>query len=286
MPRGEGHCRCPACETLFPDAPTGVPDLRLRAPKRVSVDLPIGEPLLSAVDVAWQPLAEHPHPAVDFSGISLANHLSRELLSHFPRATAPDRLMLDLGCGTSLHRPVAERAGFQYVGLDFANRRAPLLGDAQALPFRDATFDFILSIAVLEHVPHPPLMLREMFRVLRPGGRVIGTASFLEPFHGNSFQHHSHLGLYWALRASGFNVSHIAPGWDGLTAQTQMALLAGCPKLLAAFAAAPLRLLHGAWWRLLKSLRPGWDETSRRQKVAGAFTFLATRPQEAVDETP
>jgi SAM-dependent methyltransferase len=52
--------------------------------------------------------------------------------------------------------------------------------DGQALPFRDACFDVVLSHAVIEHVPDAPLYLRECRRVLKPGGWMyLSTAPYL-----------------------------------------------------------------------------------------------------------
>ena len=44
--------------------------------------------------------------------------------------------------------------------------------DAQSLPFRDNVFDDAVSCHVIEHVPNPTRMLREMLRVVKPGGSI------------------------------------------------------------------------------------------------------------------
>lgn len=269
--------RCAQCGVEYPPTKSGQLDLRLRAPRRTTITFTLGEGFAGAESVDWQPLRANPNPAVDFSGLAAPNHLTPELLSHFPKASTPGAPMLDLGCGTGLHRAVCERAGFFYAGLDYDNAKAPLLGDAHALPFRDASFEFIISIAVLEHIRHPAVMLAEAARVLRPGGTLIGSVSFQEPFHEISYQHHSHMGVWSALRQAGFDVLHVAPGWDGLTAQARMALLPGWPAPAVNLATAPLRLFHRAWWWLLARLRPGWDELRRRQIAAGSFVFIARR---------
>src|ERR687892_1666308 len=54
------------------------------------------------------------------------------------------------------------------------------LADGMALPFTSASFDLVLSHAVIEHVADAPLYLRECARVLAPGGRVyLSTAPYL-----------------------------------------------------------------------------------------------------------
>ena len=269
---------CDFCGTNYPHESGSRLDLRLRAPKTVGVSFQVGVALPDPAPIDWRPQSRNPNAEVDFSGENIPNHLSPELLSHFPKARNAGQIVLDLGCGTSLHRGVCEHAGFTYVGLDYSNPGAPILGDAHALPFRDESFEFVLSIAVLEHIQYPAVMLREVFRVLKPGGRFIGSASFLEPFHEISFQHHSHMGLLSVLQQAGFKVRSIAPGWDGATAITQMGLLAGAPSWLVKCSVAPLLAVHRLWWWLLSRLRPGWDDSTRRLKIAGAFSFIVERP--------
>jgi ubiquinone/menaquinone biosynthesis C-methylase UbiE len=50
-----------------------------------------------------------------------------------------------------------------------------VLGDVEAMPFEDASFGTVVCTEVLEHVPHPDQALREIRRVLRPGGALIGS---------------------------------------------------------------------------------------------------------------
>ena len=59
-----------------------------------------------------------------------------------------------------------------------------VLGSAAALPFAKATFDGVLSVAVLEHVPDPRRCVSEIARVLKPGGWVFAAVPGLQPYHG------------------------------------------------------------------------------------------------------
>lgn len=240
-----------------------------------------------APEPEWGRLRRRPDPEIDVSRVRGECHLPTDLRSWFPRAAGDPEaagggreLALDLGCGAQVHKEVCELAGYEYVGLDYSTPEAMILGDAQSLPFRDGAFGFVLTIAVLEHVQFPLLMMREAQRVLRPGGRLVGTVAFLEPFHQNSFHHHTHLGTLHALRFAGFQVERIAPsgGWSGLVAQANMGLFPNSPRWLARLLVAPLLALHRLWWRAGRLADPGATEARRLIKNSGAILFLASKP--------
>jgi SAM-dependent methyltransferase len=246
-------------------------------PKSIEHRVTIGKPLLPIEGFHFGPLRLNPHPEVDFAGVEIP--LSPVLLSYFPKAKTSESLALDIGCGEVIHRSACERAGFHYVGIDYQTDKAPLLADAHALPFSDQTFEFILSIAVLEHIRYPHVMMKEAFRVLKPRGKFIGIVAFLEPFHQDSFYHHSHLGTYNSLQEGGFTVQAVSPSisWSVLKAQAVMGLFPRMPQTLSFAVVTPIELLHRLWWSLGSLVDKEASESTRIVKMTGCFEFIATR---------
>ncbi|MEZ4223114.1 MAG: methyltransferase domain-containing protein [Polyangiaceae bacterium] len=93
--------------------------------------------------------------------------------------------LLDLGCGDGRIGERLQRLGYQVTGLDVsgaaldhARRRGlgTIVGDvSEALPIESASFDAVFAGEVIEHLFAPDAFLAEVFRVLRPGGRVVLT---------------------------------------------------------------------------------------------------------------
>lgn len=89
--------------------------------------------------------------------------------------------ILELGVGTGLNLP-AYGSGARVIGVDVEldlvqrarDRGVPVLvGNGEQLPFPDAAFDYVTSALVFCSIPDPAQALREVARVLRPGGRLI-----------------------------------------------------------------------------------------------------------------
>ena len=103
-------------------------------------------------------------------------------------AIAPGERVLDVATGTGNVALRAAAAGADVVGLDLtpelfptARERAAawgvhvdwVTGDAEALPYPDASFDAVLSTFGVQFAPRHGVVVRELVRVCRPGGRIV-----------------------------------------------------------------------------------------------------------------
>lgn len=110
----------------------------------------------------------------------------------------PGMRALDMGCGGGRHAFALYRRGLDVTALDMdevelkdvsamfaamqqagevpaTGRARAVRGTAYDLPFGDATFDRVIAAEVLEHLPEDQRAMRELFRVLKPGGLIAVT---------------------------------------------------------------------------------------------------------------
>jgi ubiquinone/menaquinone biosynthesis C-methylase UbiE len=106
-------------------------------------------------------------------------HISAQLIAVLP----PEGTLLDIGCGTGLFMELFQHNGSKVVGVDISRgmlRRAQgrctrcdvALANAEKLPFCDESFDSVSSVLAFSYVQQPEEMLREAYRVLKPGGTI------------------------------------------------------------------------------------------------------------------
>jgi SAM-dependent methyltransferase len=120
--------------------------------------------------------------------------------------------VLDVGCGRKPYREFIKAS--RYVGVDIDNPSTRALAavdiyyDGRTLPFANASFDAVLCSQVLEHVFAPDEFLREIHRVLRPGGVLLLATPFTWDEHEqpHDFARYSSFGLRALIERSGFIV--------------------------------------------------------------------------------
>jgi len=153
--------------------------------------------------MSWLTLPRKPEPEVMGDADEVEAYASAAAQAHLDAIdnTLVDQVLslgitsgrlLDVGTGPGgIPLKIARRlAGIRTVGIDYsrnmilaaqrtaaeqglADRLAFLVGDANRLPFSEATFDVVLSNSVLHHLANPLGLLNEMARVARPDGIVL-----------------------------------------------------------------------------------------------------------------
>jgi SAM-dependent methyltransferase len=141
-----------------------------------------------------------------------------DTVENFAKATPRGVRVLDAGAGEGdyKHHFAAQR----YVGIDLGigdhswnYSGLDVLGDLEALPFPDRTFDAAINIVTLEHVLHPERVICELSRVLGPGGRflLVAPLQWEEHQQPHDYGRFTRFALERLLRQAGFIEISIQP---------------------------------------------------------------------------
>lgn len=166
-------------------------------------------------------------------------------LAHHKRIHALERVrehahgdLLDVGCGARPFEPVfAGRIGRSYgvdhpLSTELSARHPDAFAIAEALPFRDQSFDTVLAMALMPYLPVPDFMLREAHRVLRPGGVVVIEFQMMGPPWNPpwDFFRFTRYGAELLLRRNGFEPLRVVP-IGGLMARVGLSALSGLNRI-------------------------------------------------------
>ncbi|MEU4297454.1 class I SAM-dependent methyltransferase [Kitasatospora aureofaciens] len=151
--------------------------------------------------------------------------------------------VLDIGCGNGkfVSRLHKDRPDLQVVGMDISAgiladvEKPVLVADAQALPFADNSADAVLAMHMLYHVGDIEATIKELARVLRPGGVVIAST--------NSDTDKQELDQLWAKAAG--DVLEIPEGPARVSLSSRFSLEKACGYLGTAFNDIRVRELPG-----------------------------------------
>jgi ubiquinone/menaquinone biosynthesis C-methylase UbiE len=163
-------------------------------------------------------------PSVGISNEACRESWLENVLQHIPNNSK----ILDAGAGTQRYRRYCEH--LEYVSQDFGEYdgkgdssalqmgefdygKLDIVSDITSIPMPDSSFDVIMCIEVLEHLPDPVQAIKEFARLLKPNGHLIVTAPFCSLTHFAPYHFSSGFNKYWYekhLTESEFNTIEVA----------------------------------------------------------------------------
>ncbi len=102
-----------------------------------------------------------------------------QVMDRISTVTPPPAVFLEIGPGVGHLLRMAKKRGYRAVGLEFSGYAAKLLrgqgleileGTIEKIVISDATYDVVVAVELLEHLPDPRKLFFEVARILRPGG--------------------------------------------------------------------------------------------------------------------
>jgi SAM-dependent methyltransferase len=155
----------------------------------------------------------------DYLTLSRLSRDVRALLAELP--ATKDALALDLGSDKSPYRAELAARGYEVRTLDITlDGGADYAGTAEATGLPDNTFDLVLCTQVIEHCMNPWAAVREIQRILRPGGHLIVSAPHVWFYHPHPTDHwrYTQEGLVHLCREAGLEpLTLLAQGGSVLT---------------------------------------------------------------------
>lgn len=140
--------------------------------------------------------------------------------------------MMDFGCGTKPYRSLFQVE--EYIGVDFENpghphdnERIDIFYDGLTIPLPDGYFDSVLSSEVFEHIFNLDHVLRELNRVMKPGGKLLVTCPFVWNEHEVPYDYarYTRFALADILKRNGFEIMEFSKTGNFVTATYQLWIL-------------------------------------------------------------
>jgi ubiquinone/menaquinone biosynthesis C-methylase UbiE len=140
---------------------------------------------------------------------SLRRHFVDQFHFQHVSALRAGSRVLDLGGKKTGKRGLFDIESYD-VQVVFANvdelAKPDTVADAVRLPFASDRFDAIICSELLEHVPDPRIVVREIHRILKPGGQFLACVPFMNRIHQDPHDYGRYTDLFWteALDDAGF----------------------------------------------------------------------------------
>jgi SAM-dependent methyltransferase len=139
--------------------------------------------------------------------------------------------LLDIGCGYMPYKELLHEHPSnvdKYIGLDLENNKIyqtqpDLTWDGRRIPLADCSVDCAIATELFEHCSKPELVMKEIWRVLKPEGTLFFTVPFLWPLHDVPHDEYRYtpFSLHRHLTNAGYQDIQLTSlgGWDAALAQ-------------------------------------------------------------------
>lgn len=204
--------------------------------------------------------------------------LDRELTA-FGASLPAGAVVLDAGAGGQRYKPKFNHCRYESADHEQSDRTyqpSTYVCDLRKIPVDDARFDAIAFTQVMEHLPEPAAVVRELHRVLKPGGRLFYSGPFWYEEHEQpyDFFRYTQFAVRHLFETAGFEIVELR--WlDGYMATIahQLRLMArGFPRNPAGYGRAPLNLLPWIAFNLFRAPCAILSEVAARCDIAHRYT--------------
>lgn len=128
-------------------------------------------------------------------------------IKKYLQGIAVNSVVVDVGCGTKPYAVFVDES-VKYIGVDVdsANEQVDIVSSAYSIALDSGYADYVVSFQVLEHLEEPALMLKEAYRLLKPGGEICLTFPMSEHLHEEPYDYfrYTEYGISHLLKAAGF----------------------------------------------------------------------------------
>lgn len=115
-----------------------------------------------------------------------------------------DKKIIDIGGKKEKKRGLFDISDYTsqvtYVNID-KSTDPDIVADATRIPLPSEACEVIIMGEILEHIPHPELVLKEAYRLLHSGGKVFVTVPFMYPIHADPYDYGRYTDYYWKEKA-------------------------------------------------------------------------------------
>ena len=140
-------------------------------------------------------------------------------------------VFLDIGCGEMPYKPLIQQSGgiTKYIGMDIENPKyqinvkPDIFWNGTHIPLADNYIDCAMATELFEHLPDINAVLKEIIRILKPGGTLFFTVPFIWPLHDMPQDEYRYtpFSIRRHLEHTGFQIDQLQAlgGWDASLAQ-------------------------------------------------------------------